>query len=322
MKARIYRSSQRELQCKIVDSGEIVTATAKGSILKKSSIVVGDYVQLEKVDVGTGFEYLIASIEPRESLIFRNFPRERKKKSIAANVDLIVVVVTVSKPDYKRGLLDRYLMRAFQWKVPTIVVFNKMDQYDPGKFDLEFESRRVAHLDVDTYEITAKDISYTPKVLDNGMVEFEEVLSGKTAIFLGQSGAGKSKIVSALSGGEISLLSKELAKVGKGAHTTTWSEILEFKDFTIIDSPGIRSFSMDDVMSEDIDQFFPDVAEWATHCQFKDCSHDQKARECFFYRPDLDSETDSEIALSRLESYLRIKEELERDPSWKKRKGH
>ena len=90
---------------------------------------------------------------------------------------------------------------------------------------------------VKSFEVSAKDGSdYSLQCLDNGIEELRAELSGKTAIFLGQSGVGKSSLINRLSGGEFELKTKEIGRAGKGTHTTTWSEILEFEDFTLIDS--------------------------------------------------------------------------------------
>src|SRR6478735_9344983 len=104
IKARIFRSSKRQFDCQREDTKEVVEATALATLLKEDHIVAGDWVNLEGDS--------IVSVEPRKNEIFRNIPREQKKKVIAANVDVMMVVVSAGKPDYKRGLVDRYHARS------------------------------------------------------------------------------------------------------------------------------------------------------------------------------------------------------------------
>ncbi len=317
MRARIFRSAKRVFDCKIQESGQMVPATALRELIKgrEAHIVVGDEVELSKVEE-TG-EYQIKQIYPRNNEIFRIIPREQKRKAIASNIDLMVIVMSVSKPEFKRGLLDRYLVRSIQWDVPALVVFNKMDEWEGAEIDLNFEKDRIETLVNDFFEVSAVDGSYIPAFLPNSMQELRTTLKGKIAIFMGQSGVGKSQLITALSGGEIELLSREIGKGGKGSHTTTWAEMVDCRYFLLIDSPGVRSFAMDDIILEDIDAYFPDLAQLFTKCKFTTCTHLENAKGCYFN--DLDPEKrESQLILSRLETYLRLCEEVETRPSWAK----
>ena len=126
MKGRVYRSAQRIFYCKLEGETELVMATAKGNLLKGSdSVVVGDEVVIKEEDG----QYYITEVLERKSEIWRQIKRENKKKVTASNIDLLVIVSSAAKPKYKRGLVDRFLMRAAQWEIPAIHVFNKMDGY-------------------------------------------------------------------------------------------------------------------------------------------------------------------------------------------------
>ena len=316
MRARVYKSAKREFDCKILESGKMCVATCKGNLLKNGQVVVGDYVQIEKTNED---EYVILSVEPRESEIFRLLVRENKKKVTASNIDRLVILNSVSKPAFKRGIVDRFLVRASQWGVKPIVVFNKMDQYDQSEFDILFEAARLRDLGAECFEICAKQPdTYEPQYLEKSFKEFKESLAGKTAVFLGQSGVGKSKTISALSGGEVDLKTQQVGKVGKGSHTTTWSEIVELENFSLIDSPGIRSFSLDDIDPEELLSCFPDLEEISIHCKFNNCSHEEHVKGCAFFHNDWE-EAKKERVLSRLESFQRIKEEISQTPFWAKK---
>jgi ribosome biogenesis GTPase len=317
IQAQVIRSSQREFSCKTLD-GDIVEATALGNLFKNNeTIVVGDFVNLEQQQDKK--EWTIISLVPRESEIFRILVREQKKKVTAANCDLLVILSSVSKPAFKQGIIDRFLVRASQWGIRPILIFNKMDEYNPDEMDIAFESSRLEPLGVSSFEICALDgDAYKPQYLKYGWDELQETLKGRTAIFLGQSGVGKSKTISLLSGGEVSLKTKKVGKVGKGSHTTTWSELIELPHFKLIDSPGIRSFSLDDIDPDDLLSFFPDLEEVATGCKFNDCAHGPSTKGCAFHHNQW-SEAEKELIFSRLQSYTRIVDEVSQTPFWQKK---
>lgn len=320
IKARVYRSAKREFLVKCLDSGKFLNSFAMGNLLKhEENIVVGDYVQLEDTIGSQGTH--IVSVEPRKNEIYRMIIREGKKKVIAANCDLLVILNSCSKPEFKRGIVDRYLARAHQWGIKTLVVFNKMDEFDTELFPegLKFESDRLQSLGVETFEISAKNPQYERQFLSQGLNELKEILKGRTAIFVGQSGVGKSKTISALCGGEIELKTTAVSRVGKGSHTTTWAEIVDWGEFTLIDSPGVRSFSLEDIPQDQLLSFFPDIEQLATQCKFNNCKHEENSKGCAFWA-DRDLEAyETRLIHSRLESFKRIDEEVRAIPQWQKK---
>jgi len=294
-----------------------VTATALAKVLKGDRVVVGDYVDLSPVE-GSENEWQIHNVSERSSEIYRVSVREQRKRVTAANCDLMIIQSSVSKPEFKQGIVDRFLARACQWGVRPIIVFNKMDEYNEADFDIEFEKRRLEALGAKCFEISAVAGSdYKNKYLDKGWEELKKELFGKTAIFLGQSGVGKSKLISGLSGGDVELKTKAVGKVGKGSHTTTWSEVVDLGNFYVIDSPGIRSFSLEDINPDDLIMYFPDLEEVAVHCKFNNCSHDEHIKGCAFYSGNVDY--DQEALLSRLDAFKRIYDEVSATPEWQKK---
>lgn len=317
-KARVYMSAKREFTCRVLETGELVLAKALGNLLKKGdSIVVGDYVDISLIEE-TG-EYIINSVDERKNEIFRILIREAKRKVTASNVDLLIILSSVSKPQYKRGIIDRFLVRACQWGILPVVVFNKMDQYDPEEFDINFEAERLEGLGAKCFEISAKDTAYKAKYLAEGFEQLQALVKDKTSIFVGQSGVGKSKTITALAQGDVVLKTQEVGRAGKGSHTTTWSEIVNCHNFEVIDSPGIRSFSLDDIDPDDLLSLFPDLEEIAVNCQFNNCTHEEGVKGCRFWSSELDPETEEgALVHSRLESYMRIHEEICQTPFWQK----
>lgn len=313
-KARVFKSAKREFECKEEKTGEVLLATALGNLLKgdENSIVVGDYVMIDQNNT-------IVKVLERKNEIYRMIIRENKKKISAANCDLLVIVSSVSRPEYKRGIVDRFLIRAHQWGIRPIIVFNKMDEYDSTKIDIQFEFDRMNNLGIECFEVSATDSSYTNRYLKLGLSDFKKRLKEKTSIFLGQSGVGKSKLISAASEGKINLLSRDIGKVGKGKHTTTWSELIDSETMSLIDSPGIRSFGVEDLLEEDLITYFPDIEAGAIQCKFSNCSHQENSPGCYFYEKLDVGARSSELVMSRLGSYLRIREEISQTPSYQKK---
>jgi ribosome biogenesis GTPase len=313
IKAQVIRSSQREFICRLKDNGDVVNAKALGNLLKnQENIVVGDKVLLEK----KGNEFEIHQVEKRSSEIFRIIVREQKKKVTAANCDLLVIVASVSRPSYKRGIIERFLVRAIQWGITPIVVFNKMDEFDSSKINLKFERDLFQNVGATCFEISALDSNFKNTILENGPSELKNILKGKLALFLGQSGVGKSKTISLI--GNVNLKTKEIGKKGKGTHSTTWSEIIDCETFSLIDSPGIRSFSLDDIFPDELITFFPDLWEIAVKCKFPNCAHEVNSKNCEFRKLD-PAKYENQLILSRLDSYLKIKEEISQKPHWQKK---
>ncbi len=313
LKARVFKSAKRDFECKVDGSDEMIVATALGNLLKgdENSIVVGDYVMIDN--------HVIVEVLPRNNEIYRLIIREQKKKVTASNCDLLVIVSSVSRPEYKRGIVDRFLVRAHQWGIRPLMVFNKMDEYDSSLLDIEFEFDRMNQLGIECFEVSAENPDYFPKYLALGLAELRDRLLNKTSIFLGQSGVGKSRLISQVSNGKISLLSNDVGKVGKGKHTTTWSEIVDCETMSLIDSPGIRSFGVEDLLEEELITYFPDLEAGAVQCKFSNCSHSEESKGCFF-RTKLESNSrTTQLILSRLESFCRMKEEISSTPSYLKK---
>lgn len=314
LKARVFKSAKREFDCKILDTGEMVVATALGNLLKgdENTIVVGDYVMLDE-------HKTIMEVLPRTNEMYRLIIREQKKKVTASNCDLLVIVSSVSRPEYKRGIVDRFLVRAHQWGIRPLMVFNKMDEFDDATLDFQFEYDRMSMLGIECFEVSAANPDYQPRFLKLGLTELKDRLLLKTSIFLGQSGVGKSRLISQVSEGKINLLSRDVGRVGKGKHTTTWSEIVDSDTMTMIDSPGIRSFGVEDLMEEDLITYFPDIEEKAVLCKFSNCDHAIESTGCFFYSKLEQNTRETELVMSRLDSYLRMKEEISQIPSYQKK---
>jgi len=310
--AKVYKSGKRRFECKLQDSGELIEAVALREVMKKNHPVVGDNVRLVLGESSDEVEYEIHEILERENEVYRRIVRENKKKVIASNVDVLMIVTSISHPPYKPYFIDRYLLRAIEWEIPAIVIFNKMDEFE-DQFDIEFERQRFESLGAQAFFISSKE----PEKFED-YKKLEDLIQNRVGITLGQSGVGKSKLISCLSNGEVNLVSGELAKgVKKGAHTTTWAELVDCGNFSIVDSPGIRSLSVQDFNQDELHLYFPDLLDIMSACKFKDCRHLENSKGCAFHNLDPEIFKDR-ITLDRLYSYIRIREEVESIPEWKK----
>lgn len=309
--ARIIRSSKREFACLLENSKEEVKAVCLREVLKDSHPVVGDIVVLEEQE--SDDRYAITERLERKNEIFRRIVRSNKKKVIASNVDVILIITSVSNPKYKPFLTDRYIARSCEWEIPMVVVFNKMDEFD-DQFDIELEKKKLELIGVNYFEIS--NIPTSPYF--ENIEPLKRLLKGHTTICLGQSGVGKSKLISSLSSGKIELLSSRLAKgVEKGAHTTTWAEIIDLDDFMMIDSPGVRSLAVSDLPIAELSGYFAELHPYMENCKFGDCKHEENSKGCGFH--DLDLEKDHDLIIhNRLISYLKMKNEIEEIPDWKR----
>ncbi len=311
--AYIYEAHKKEFLCKIDSENKTVSAFAKRTVLKGNQLVAGDKVILEK----TGNDYQIVDLIERTNEIFRLNVRDRKKRVTAANCDLVIIATSVSKPPYKQGVIDRFAIRTFQWDVPAIVIFNKMDEFQ-NDFDIDFEMRRLENLGIECFDVSAKYPDNPSGFGRGSFKDLQEKLVKTQTIILGQSGVGKSKLISALSNREVILISNEIGKSGKGSHTTTWSEMIECRAFRIIDSPGIRSFSLDDIFPQELINFFPDLLPISLTCRFNNCQHESSTKGCAFYGGGGEPKT-SDIIESRLLSYKKILKEIKETLSRQKK---
>jgi ribosome biogenesis GTPase len=311
--ACIYEAHKKEFLCNIDSENITVSAYATRTVLKGNQLVPGDKVLLEK----TGDDYQIVDLVERTNEIFRMIVRERKKKITAANCDLVIIATSVSKPPYKQGIIDRFATRSFQWDVPAIVVFNKMDEF-LNDFDIDFEMRRFENIGIECFEVSAKYPGNPPRFGRGSFKDLQNKLVKTQAIILGQSGVGKSKLITSLSDKEVILRSSGIGRSGKGSHTTSWSEMIDCRTFRIIDSPGIRSFSLDDILPEELINFFPDLLAISLTCQFNNCQHESTIKGCAFYGEGIDPQT-ADIIKSRLSSYKNIMEEISETPAWQKK---
>jgi ribosome biogenesis GTPase len=230
------------------------TATEDRVCRTKKGVVVGDRVNVDA--------YRVLSVYPRTTVLVRPDPRNpRNERALAANVDVVVIVASVHSPPLRTGLIDRYLIAAQNGAMLPVIVVNKVDL-------LQDESELN---ELDAYQGIGVPLVLCSTKDGRGLEELRGLLAGKTCVFSGHSGVGKSSLVNALLPG----LDLRIGAVEyKGRHTTTSSSLHQMPSGTrVVDTPGIREFGLAGVAQRDLRHFFPEFEEYATKCNFNDCTH-------------------------------------------------
>lgn len=253
----------------------------------------------------TGDFVLINYIPSGDSQIIRTLPRRtffvRKDpapggggQAVAANFDYVFIMQSLNQ-DFNAKRLERYLTLAWQSGADPVVVLTKADLADEYAPYIRTVERLAA--DVPIYAVSSK----TGEGLDalNGYMT-----PGKTIVFLGSSGIGKSSLVNALAGKEIMTVNGIREDDGKGRHTTTYRQLIMLKNGAmIIDTPGMRELGMWDVTGG-LDMAFSDVEQYLGKCRFSDCTH-QSEPGCAIKA----AIASGELSKERWESYAALKTE-------------
>ncbi|MBR6942417.1 MAG: ribosome small subunit-dependent GTPase A [Fibrobacter sp.] len=265
---------------------------------------VGDRVLLGLVndaeDEGDGVgsqKYCVVRVLPRKSELKRPGPRDSfyKQQTLAANIDQVVIVASVTQPEFNYGFMDRFLLAANLNDLPFVLVLTKIDLLPNGETDLSNDIR-------DFMKIVDKVIPVSVKNGD-GLDVLRNELLGKSSVFSGMSGVGKSTLINELVPHAELRTGDVRERDGKGRHTTTSSSLFDFPGGGyVIDTPGIRSIGLMDLEPETLAKIFPGFFE-GDHftCKFSNCKH-LKEPGCAV-RAAVES---GKISEARYASYLRI----------------
>lgn len=282
--------------------GHIYRARLKGKFKIKglkvtNPIAVGDRVQFEVEDEAENTA-VIYDIAPRDNYIIRQSVHKTAHGHIlAANLDQAVLLATLTLPRTSLGFIDRFLVTAEAFRIPTTVVFNKIDILDDEGLDYQAEIQAM-------YEDIGYQTLGTSATNGIGTDEFRQLLNGKITLLSGHSGVGKSSLVNAVAP-DLDLRTNEVSTfANKGVHTTTFAEMFELAPGTfIIDTPGIKELGLIDTAKEEIAHYFPEMRDRLNQCRFHNCLHINEPG-CAIK----DAVGEGEIAESRYVSYLSMME--------------
>ena len=268
----------------------------------------GDFVMIHYID--NGDSQIIATL-PRRTLFSRREPGPiPRDQAVAANFDYVFIMQSLNQ-DFNPKRLERYLTLGWQSGATPVILLTKADLVE-DYWDYLMQVERVA-AGVNVHVVSAHTGYGLPRL--NAYLQ-----SGKTVVFLGSSGVGKSSLVNALAGEEIMSVSAIREDDSKGRHTTTHRQLIRLKSgVMIIDTPGMRELGMWDV-SEGLSDAFTDVEQFVGKCRFSDCTHGREPG-CAIKAAIAARELD----IARWESYQKLKEEavskeemLRRKHEWSK----
>ena len=270
MRAIVYKSTGSWYIVKN-ELGQVFNARIKGkfkidNITSTNPIAVGDVVNIEnEEDIEST---VITAIEERRNYINRTSPHNKNQHHIvASNLDQTLLIATIKDPKTSTGFIDRFLITAEAYRVPAIIVFNKIDLLKSK--DLEKLEEVKKRYEAIGYKVLAVSIKE-----NKGLDEIKEILLNKTTLLSGHSGVGKSTFINHLFP-EYNLRTKDVSDwSGKGMHTTTFAEMFDLKDGgSIIDTPGIRELGLFDMDKRELAHYFPEMRAIMHDCQFNDCVH-------------------------------------------------
>ena len=289
-----------------LDGGSDVECHVKGNfrirgIRSTNPVAVGDFVEVQTLADGTNW---VTEIEDRRNYIIRRATNLSKESHIlAANIDQVALIVTVNHPVTSTTFIDRFLATCEAYRVRAVFIFNKTDLLTADELAQLKQLRALYEsLGYETLEISAIQLGNTEYRVQS--TDLLSLFAGKTTLLSGNSGVGKSTLLNALFGREMTRTGKISDAHDKGMHTTTFSEMyfLPTADGgAIIDTPGIKGFGSVDMQKEEVSHYFREIFQTSQECRFGNCLHTGEPG-CAVQEAIIKGS----IAISRYESYLSL----------------
>jgi ribosome biogenesis GTPase len=291
---------------------KIITARLKGKFKLEeldttNPIAVGDEVVLEKTETN---EFIIIEIKNRKNYIIRQSPRNKHQRHIiASNIDLALLIVTISQPRTSLGFVDRFIAAAESFHIPVKIVINKIDLLQKSKDKELLEYMQLV------YQKIGYEVICSSTVTQEGIAQIQNVLNNKTTLVAGHSGVGKSTLLNSINP-NLNLKTGAISKKwDKGMHTTTFATMFQLMENTfIIDTPGIKEFMMLHVEPEEVSGYFIDIKNYSEDCQFNNCMHLNEPN-CAVK----EAVEQHKIAATRYENYLNIVENIKDINYWERK---
>ncbi len=263
-------------------------------ITTTNPLAVGDLVDFElEPEQETG---VITNLQQRRNYIIRkSINLSKQGQIIAANLDQAILVVTLASPRTSLGFIDRFLVTAEAYDIPSMLIFNKLDLFSDEGLEILADYKSIyENVGYPCYEVSALE--------GTNIEQLQELIKNKVTLFSGHSGVGKSSLINVLLP-ELDLRTHQVSDWSdKGMHTTTFAEMFELpQGGFIIDTPGIRELGVIDIEKQELSHFFPEMRKRMHDCRFHNCRHINEPG-CAV----LAALEDGEIELSRYESYLSI----------------
>jgi ribosome biogenesis GTPase len=290
-----------------LDTGEICSCRIRGKlrlegIRTTNPIAVGDrvYVSSEADEEG---KRVILDFKKRHNYIVRKSTNLSKEKQIlAANIDLAYLMVTTKSPVTHLAFIDRFLVTAESFRIPTKILFNKIDQYTDDEMEY-----------IDALIYMYSTIGYESEKIsarDPGSVQLlKDEIRGKQVMISGHSGVGKSTLINSLDH-NLNLRTQAISEAHQqGQHTTTFAEMHALSSGGyIIDTPGIRAFGIVELDKAVLSHYFPEMRALLNECRFNNCQH-LKEPGCAVKK----AVEEGDIFESRYTTYVQLMEEDENE---------
>lgn len=300
MTGTVYKSTGSWYTVK-TEQGTFYDCRIKGKFRLKgikstNPVAVGDLVEFELEETSDAVTGVIKEIHERHNYIIRKSVNLSKQTHIiAANIDQVFLLITLNNPPTFTSFIDRFLVTAEAYAIKAILLFNKEDTYnDEEKDEIAFLQYMYKTIGYNCLQISAKQ--------GHNVEEVKKIMKGKTSMFAGHSGVGKSTLINSIDP-ELSLKTGKISEQHlQGQHTTTFAEMFDL-DFgaQIIDTPGIKGFGVVDMEKEEIGDYFPEFFALKSECHFNNCLHLEEPK-CAVKKA-LDEE---KLFWSRYESYVQI----------------
>jgi len=233
-------------------------------------VVIGDFVRVQSIEEGRG---LIHHIEERRTHLGRTRlgrdagGGEGMELVIAANVDLLLCVVDADRPDFRRTIIDRFIVVALLGEIVPVIVVNKMDTVGP-------EVEELLREDLEIYDRLDYRTIYVSATTGLGMDELREAIDGSVSVLAGHSGVGKSTIANVILGESVRRTGEVRRKDRRGTHTTIDSVMLTIPTGGyLIDTPGLRELGIWDLEPEELDGYFVEFLDYLQDCKYLPCTH-------------------------------------------------
>lgn len=311
LKGKVLKSTGKWYHVEMED-GSIVNCRIRGKmrlseLRTTNPIAVGDNVIISDSEDEHG-NRIILDFEDRINYIVRKSTNLSKQMQIlAANVDQAYLLVTTAAPVTHLAFIDRFLVAAESFRIPTTLLFNKIDTYSPDELEyIDALCYLYEKIGYRCYKISAE------KKENIDFLKAE--INGKQVMISGHSGVGKSTLVNALDS-SLDLRIGEISQVHQqGKHTTTFAEMFKLSSGGyIVDTPGIRAFGVVNLEKEVISHYFPEMRNFLNACKFNNCQHLNEPK-CAV-KAALES---GEISESRYTTYLQLMTEDENEVHRKK----
>jgi ribosome biogenesis GTPase len=257
-------------------------------------LAVGDRVRVRP----SGEDLVVEEVLARRNSLSRPASgRANRRQVIAANLDLVVIVMSVADPPWKPATVDRYLVLASRAGIPGLLCLSKID----------LAPEAATHPALEVYRGLGIPALVASTIGEPGVGALAAALTGKVGVLLGPSGTGKSSLLNALAPGLDLPVGEVSGRTGKGQHTTSWVEMLDLPGGGhVVDSPGLRVLDLTGVEPGELEVHFPEIRARAGACRFPDCRH--------VAEPDCAVKLaveNGELAPFRYDSYQRIRKSLE-----------